>query len=377
MVRYEKALRKRLKNLNERNLILVGSDYLTSYISRDLECLGIPVLEHTNDDVEIIGNSRRYTPSNSFILAAVCSGHKDIFERLTKMGFRYNQDFALMNMGGYCLPITAIDPLLTYCRDDSEIPQYYMIGDGKVKIAVYGGSMSDEEKGGEMSWPRLVYFFLKDLGIDVTIYNGAVSGCNSAQELLKIVRDIPIIKPDIVISFSGVNDVNGGTYIPGFPFVNKYQRRMWENIMGLEGSIPDSMDMRGMNALCMGPENNKRSDYEIWLYHEKMMNAVCTAENIKFIGVLEPMISNKGYQIEEDLRLLLANCHVEDAFFEGQKKLVSNVQGGLSLYPYIFDMSDLFYGMTEMFRDITHCNYSGNVPIAKAMIDKLRKEECV
>jgi len=40
-------------------------------------------------------------------------------------------------------------------------------------------------------------------------------------------------------------------------------------------------------------------------------------------------------------------------------------------------MSDLFYGMTEIFRDITHCNYSGNVLIAKTMIGKLRKEECV
>lgn len=45
-------------------------------------------------------------------------------------------------------------------------------------------------------------------GIEVVLYNGAACGYDIVQELLRLMRDGNIIKPDYVISMSGVNNTN-------------------------------------------------------------------------------------------------------------------------------------------------------------------------
>lgn len=380
MSRYEKAIKKRLQNLFDRKLVLCGDDYFTDYIFEELKKLNISVAGRllwkdkdyfVEDDLEkdvSLLNHKEY-----FILAAAYSNHKEIYERIVRLGFEYNKDFSIMNVGGYTKPITAIDPLLCYCRSGDTVSQYDVIGDGKLKIAVYGGSTSENEKGGEKCWSSFLHDYLESQKIRCTIYNGAVSGYSSGQELLKLLRDVLILKPDIVISFSGINDIDYGTHVKGHNFLNRFQKRMWENIIDMEGTIPDSMDMRNMRTLEYGIEDCENPDYVIWMNNERMMYAICKEFKIDFIGCLEPMIA-RGYEIEADLMELIENNGIKESLFKNQNMFVDHLKERIGKYPYIVDMSDILSGCSDCYMDHVHCNEKGNRKIALKIGEMVQKK---
>ena len=85
---------------------------------------------------------------------------------------------------------------------------------------ITGGSTTDDTFSNQKSWPSFLSKILKERKLSHVIYNGGIVGYNSSQELLKTIRDINILKPHIVISYSGINDFYRGTndfihpYIP-------------------------------------------------------------------------------------------------------------------------------------------------------------------
>lgn len=75
-----------------------------------------------------------------------------------------------------------------------------------VKVMVLGNSCSSELFYLE-NWVSKLYYKLVSLGIGITIYNGAHSGDDISQEHLELLWKGNILKPNIVISMSGVNDI--------------------------------------------------------------------------------------------------------------------------------------------------------------------------
>lgn len=75
-----------------------------------------------------------------------------------------------------------------------------------IKIMVLGNSCLSELFNIE-NWVSKLYYKLVSLGIGITIYNGAHSGDDISQEYLELLRKGNILRPDIVISMSGVNDI--------------------------------------------------------------------------------------------------------------------------------------------------------------------------
>jgi hypothetical protein len=59
-------------------------------------------------------------------------------------------------------------------------------------------------------------------GYSGTIVNGGTGGYSSNQELIKLIRDGLEFKPDIVISYSGINDMGKYNELP-YPMVHPYQ----------------------------------------------------------------------------------------------------------------------------------------------------------
>ena len=57
--------------------------------------------------------------------------------------------------------------------------------------------------------------------LSVKIFNGAIAGIGAHQEALKLFRDIQKLKPDLVLSYSGVNDFD--SWQDYSPFVKDYQ----------------------------------------------------------------------------------------------------------------------------------------------------------
>ena len=95
-------------------------------------------------------------------------------------------------------------------------------------ILALGGSTTDGADGGG-SWPEELAKLLIDRGMPGTVVNGGTGGYSTNQELLKLVRDGLEFRPDIVISYSGVNDRGEYSEMP-YPMVHSYQRQVLEQL---------------------------------------------------------------------------------------------------------------------------------------------------
>jgi hypothetical protein len=73
-------------------------------------------------------------------------------------------------------------------------------------ILTLGGSTTDGIRRGH-SWPEELSKLMTADGNSGTVVNGGTGGYSSNQELLKLIRDGLEFKPDIVISYSGINDM--------------------------------------------------------------------------------------------------------------------------------------------------------------------------
>ena len=73
-------------------------------------------------------------------------------------------------------------------------------------IMVLGGSTSTDIYC-QTSWVELLYKKILKAGLSVRIFNGASEMADCQQEYQRMIRDLNMINPDIVISMSGVNDL--------------------------------------------------------------------------------------------------------------------------------------------------------------------------
>ena len=118
------------------------------------------------------------------------------------------------------------DPILGYAKMDNDMAGYGLwptnsrLTEKTLKVMVMGGSTSTWPL---TTWSKLLCEKIKSRGRDCVIFNGAVEGYFSGQELLKVIRDAPAIKPDIVISLSGINDLGHLHNIHNLPMLHKYQ----------------------------------------------------------------------------------------------------------------------------------------------------------
>ena len=92
------------------------------------------------------------------------------------------------------------------------LPGWSVYGDKEnaaTRIMILGGSTSSDRFYSE-NWVSKFYKKLSAAGIRAVVYNGAIEMGDSFEELLRMCRGIRYLKPDIVISLSGVNDLKRG-----------------------------------------------------------------------------------------------------------------------------------------------------------------------
>ena len=371
---YKLAIEKNLKKSNGRKLVLWSCGILKKYLLENFRDMKITVdfiIEKGIDEVE--GG-----PKENFIYVALYSGHKEVFESLRKKGYKYNQDFILTNVSMYVKDLNLVDPLLTYSREEKSYPGFVQFGRMEkecYKVLVLGNSTSETSIGGMNCWAYYLQKELKkELGRDTIIYNGAISGYNSAQEFLKLARDGIELHPDMVVSFSGVNDVDGfGTSVTGVNLLHKYQKRMWDNILNIEGTIPDSLYMRDMNKITYGIENNK-NDYVRWIDNERKMYAICKEYDIDFMGCLQPMITQGEYIVGKEMQELLEDAGIDIKYEIAQRMFVDGVKKNQKQYKWLIDLTELFRNKTDLYYDNVHYNEAGNKVIAKKVAELIVKK---
>ena len=213
-----------------------------------------------------------------------------------------------------------------------DYPGYCVIGENNkddYKIMVVGGSTSAIDLYIYESWTEILQKKFRNEGQSVTIYNGAVASCYSLQELIKVIRDAHVLKPDLIISYSGVNDI-GETdrYLPpGYIDGVKKTRTLFD-----------------------------------WLRNEKYIKNAAEEICAEFVCFAQPHLG-LYVQSEKDKyeRMFDETKDLMAADSKHQLKIFS------SEYDWIVDLTDVFEGHRNVYIDSCHVTTEGNKIIADAI----------
>lgn len=104
------------------------------------------------------------------------------------------------------------------------------LGDDDVtplKIFLLGGSTTDQTAIFH-NWPAPLTQRLGELGHDVIVFNGGVSSFGVAKELLKLIRDGLPLKPDLILTYNGVNEFESED---GYPFFSSWEKYFFDDVI--------------------------------------------------------------------------------------------------------------------------------------------------
>lgn len=376
------SVKKYLEYSNDREIAVIGDDIFTVEIYKTVIALGycVPyVISHSEEhfaDLDVVIKNENEIDNEArtktYFLFAGLTGHKEGYTFLVEKGFELQRDFSIMGIGGYTKLLDSIDSLLTLNRVDEDIVGFRKFSnslDGGYRIVVLGNSTADPSTGNLKSWSEILFELFDRNNIDVTIYNGAITGYSSTQEYLKLNRDVLTLNPDLVISFSGYNDVIGNSTVDNFPYLHKYENKFYEFLKNHTRMAPDSMYVRNVNNVTHGLPTDKK-DYQIWVDNMRKMNAVCTEFSIKFRAYLQPMVEYLSAEKTKEQKKIIdefeniTHCFTmaqdEIAFCEGALSIIKN-------YSYIKDLTGIFKGKYNMYYDTCHCTQHGNEVLAEAI----------
>ena len=163
-------------------------------------------------------------------------------------------------------------------------------------ILVLGGSTTDGVMYGH-SWPEELAKLLVNRGTAGTVINGGTGGYSTNQELLKLIRDGLEFLPDVIISYSGVNDYGRYSKLP-HPMVHSYQRQIFEHLTRSAHSplLPNTIAWL-RRVLFTGSESSKsytlgvKSSLTLGQQYERnvvLMESIARAQGATFFGIIQP-----------------------------------------------------------------------------------------
>lgn len=354
----------------EKNIFLYGNDdELVQFMEKILNRYGVNIngriYENADPDkgMESIYELIYKELDNIAVIVAEWDREKSkaVCDQLSELGFciqkhnytsiypkalRYKKVFQVMT-----------DCLLGYSPyADKRFPGYVVYGDAKkddLKIMVLGGSTSTDRYYNSVGWP---YFFWKKIRQqkEVTVYNGAMMGHDIVQELLKLLRDIAYIRPDVVISMGGLNNVN--------------VKKDTENQFCVKDVMRWIAAMAPKERYISGVKGDECT-YEFWHRNLKVMKAVVESYGAKFFGFLQPM--NVAKENPSLFDIITTGEDNEDfwVFRERSKRESASAYQNLI---------DLFDKETEMYIDYCHYSEKANKMLAdivfKTVIENMKEK---
>ncbi len=259
---------------------------------------------------------------------------------------------------------TVADCLFGYCiKGNREVNGFQIHGNesAKCRILVLGGSTSTETAYDTINWVEYLY---RRLNIDesVVIYNASNCGFDVVQELLILMRDGIILKPDIVISMSGFN--NSVTIKEGTLCLKLFGEGWnYENIKN-EFNLRSNIILFNKYNLSRAYNAGLESEEELlhfWVRNEKILRMISESLNSIPYIFLQPM-----YMKNDADTLFEYNVFVT----ERRKKFISQYNESVPDDTYI-DISNIF-GVTEkMYIDEIHYSSKANRIIADRVYETI------
>jgi lysophospholipase L1-like esterase len=268
---------------------------------------------------------------------------------------------------------------------------------GSTTFAFLAGHLSTGDWEAAGSWPEELSRIMENKKISGTVFCGGTPAYKTSQDLLKLVRDVLEIKPDIVISYGGANDLGlrtNGYHLYHSPhFVKAVQRNISEASFILPNLIYYTRkmlisDQNKSDKSIMGDEywgiKSEMSLYEYLIRNWKIMHEICKLHDIKFWGVLQPCVgSTEATRNNSDILTdKTRDSFLNNKFWSLEQSFdnYDRIRPELAQYSYMHDFSNIFdeqspetiyvYQYTDI-RDVSHVNQKGNRIIAENMFQML------
>lgn len=384
------ALNRIIKASYNKKIIIYGANHEGKSLSYVLEMLDVrPYCFIDNVEREVVWEKYSVKPlmdlldedANSFVVVVVSEQESNL-GKLEKMGLQIRKDYNLLSNYGYEIPRKNIlDPNLGYNfkTNYSRRPGFIELGDEKAEysIACLGGSATDGNLYSFKSWPQLLYEKFQENGYNVRILNGGCLGYKSSQELIKLIRDVIPQSPDLVISYSGINDATLNRkheQNEEYPFLHHYQMDIVERMV-------EPKNAKYGNYLLM--ENSYTwgvsSGITRWEQYKNnvcMMESICKSFNISFQGFLQPCLAVKQGNFSRQETELIINEQISQEYRDYIMEFYNNLLG--KELPYaLYDMTKLFDKEENVYLDICHVNEYGNRLIAEFLYEFLSERRII
>ncbi len=270
-----------------------------------------------------------------------------------------------------------------YNENSNQYPGFKIFGNidkAKIKIITLGGSTTDPTLCGLTSWSENLYYDLCARRKDVVILCGGFNSYTSSEELMKLLRDVLVINPDVVISYSGWNDFCGKA--PTERFSNRYKRPMLsEAIEKIFRFIGDTYDH---NEPIYGIRNNQDISH-VFVENERKMHMLCEMYGIKHIALLQACVFSTDKEVPRSIDAEAQRMYMSGLnewyymIINGIAGYYANVKKEIQGLDYFYDLSNIFENIdsTEVFYDQIHVNEWGNTIIATQIYQLLVREGLV
>ncbi len=333
-------------------------------------------------------------PGSFFVIIAKSEAYYGISRQMfLNQGLTEDIDFTYHSEMPLTKEAKCYDVTLSYNRTVDTIEGFEVFGDTENPssrlIVALGGSTTESTYLFIKGWAQYLAEMLMHDHIPAKIYCGGVAGYSSSQELLKLLRDVLPMKPDIVISYSGLNDLYGypkpeEKIRNGRPFITHFQvefiAKIIEKLQPTREQLPVMHDLlwqeNGNTTVYYGLKNQKSAS-ELWLDNTRIMHAIAEEFGFIFISFFQPFAFNGFYEITDVQKIIYRRksptC-IHDGFEKwgapythDVKKIISAVNN----YDYIYDFSRIFEEEEGVYFDASHVYERGNVIIAKKIYEKI------
>lgn len=245
-----------------------------------------------------------------------------------------------------------------------------------LRLITLGGSTTEAFAG---DWPKTLYEECRKRNIPVVLFNGGVSGHGSAQELLKLLRDGLLLRPDVVISYDGVNDRGGeaGGSERRRRLAHPVHSRVFAQLLGGGEApfLPNAVfalrraffSKNAVEGIEWGVPDGSPSSEE-WLLNVRAMRALSVEFGFHYVGFLQPAFGVGGRRPsrEEEARLNVPGRERAslDAFYREAARLVP-------ARSYLVDFTGVLGGRDDFYRDFCHLDEEGNRLVGRAVFREL------
>lgn len=268
------------------------------------------------------------------------------------------------------------DPVMGYNLETKEkdTAGFCIFGDkekAELRILTLGGSTTDASIYSFKSWSECLHELLNEKGISNVVMCGGVAGYASSEELFKLIRDGFSLNPDIILNYSGVNDMQ---VEEEHPYINFYMRQICQHLIqkrNMNGLNFDSHSF-GVSYGINGFDNGELSEKcNFWVQNQKMIHAICNMRNIKHISFLQPALFNGAKPLsyrEQSYRSNLVYVGVKrehkESYAYRTKNFARIIKETIQEYEWIVDLTEIF-DTEDIYIDYAHVNERGNRVIAE------------